>query len=85
MHFVSEGLKHLEGKEMWVNHFELALDLHGMGAVAEQVLGNHDSALQYCDAIMSQEQATPLQKCRVYKVKLDVMLCQNGASQDPLN
>jgi predicted ATPase len=85
--FVRAGIKHLSssGYDMWTQQYsDVAFELHSLGATAEQLLGNNDEAIQYCTKILSQRGATTLQKCVVYKVKLDMLHNTPGKSMDAL-
>ena len=69
--FVEKGLGNLP-EDPWISHFDLALQLFSVGARAEQSRGNCEKAKEYCEAVMKQEKASPLQKSSVYKIMVDI-------------
>jgi predicted ATPase len=91
--FVTAGIRHLaslssssSGADMWTQPYsDLALELHSLGASAEQLLGNNNEATRYCSVILAQRGATTLQKCVAYKVKLDMLHCTPGKSSEALD
>lgn len=79
--FVKQGISKLPTTCLWEVHFDLALQLYSLGAVAEQMSGNNTEALRYCRVIVQQEKATALQKCQAYKVQLDILHNQSEYSK----
>ena len=79
--YVECGLQNLTDIEIWDGkrvlwdgqNFNLALQLHTIGAEAEACLGNIEKAEDYCTAVMAQENATPIDKTRAYKVMIEQM------------
>jgi predicted ATPase len=58
----------------WIDHYELALNIHTAGAKAEGVLGNTDIMEQYCKQVISQADRPIEDKFGVYNTWIDSVM-----------
>ena len=63
----------IDEKDLWESHRDLALELYALGARAQLILGNVTESERYCSVILNQQNITPLEKCPIYNVKLDLV------------
>jgi predicted ATPase len=71
--YAAKGIQLLP-QDAWVDHYELALNLHNVGAKAESVMGNTETMELYCKQVTSQVGRPLEDKLAVYQVWIDNLL-----------
>ncbi|KAL3903787.1 MAG: hypothetical protein SGILL_010315 [Bacillariaceae sp.] len=75
--FAENGISRVPVRKGWsgaaIEVFDLVMDLHVLAAQAEVSLGNTDAADKFVEIVLAEENASTLQKCAAYKVKLTNM------------
>ena len=73
--FVRLGIANIEVHDMWKDDdlFDLAVELHSIGAEASFGLYDYETARTFCEIVLGEKKASALQKCRAAKVYLDML------------
>jgi predicted ATPase len=71
--YAAKGIQFLP-ENAWVDHYEVALNLHTVGARAEGILGNTETMERYCKQVISQDDRPIEDKFGVYNTWIDSLL-----------